>query len=633
MTFRTRTKPSCNATTFGVDRQDGAFSWRFVSPLYVAATLNPINSSLIATALVPIAHALNVPVGQTAILVSALYLASAIAQPAAGKLAEQFGPRRVLFAGILLVLLGGIIGGVAHDIPVAAVARVLIGIGTSAGYPAAMVIIRRRATSAGLSEPPGRVLGGLSIAGTVTVAVGLPIGGVLVDAFGWRSTFLVNIPAAVIALLLTMAWVPKDERLQHRTAYEIAGRIDAGGIVLFGAAMSALLMFLLALPSTQWMALWTAITLCVALVLWELRAVTPFIDMRLLISNRALTRTYVRNALTLLAIYAVFYGLTQWLEAAHGLSPREAGLLLLPMGLGAALLSQPVSARNLVRGPLVVGAISLVVGSVAVALLTAETPVAAIVGVTVLFAIALGTAVVGNQTALYIQAPAEHVGTAAGLLRTFGYVGCVASSTVTGIIFRHNVTDSGMHLVGRLLVVVSIVVLVLTVSDHTLKFGQASPPAATTSADARAWERSAMTGLVKRAWVPLVMVVVMAIAAFTVARLHGVFGSNMYTPDNGNADAIIQFNPKHVLLEIFGAPGTVADINYLDEQAQPQRLDAVTLPWSFEIVTTLTAVLANVIAQGNSNSIGCRITVNGVVRDQESEDSYHAQTSCLVKSA
>jgi MFS family permease len=172
MTFRTRTKPSCNATTFGVDRQDGAFSWRFVSPLYVAATLNPINSSLIATALLPIAHALNVPVGQTAILVSALYLASAIAQPAAGKVAEQFGPRRVLFAGILLVLLGGIIGGVAHDIPVAAVARVLIGIGTSAGYPAAMVIIRRRAMWAGLSEPPGRVLGGLSIAGTVTVAVG-----------------------------------------------------------------------------------------------------------------------------------------------------------------------------------------------------------------------------------------------------------------------------------------------------------------------------------------------------------------------------------------------------------------------------------------------------------------------------
>jgi Mycobacterium membrane protein len=190
-----------------------------------------------------------------------------------------------------------------------------------------------------------------------------------------------------------------------------------------------------------------------------------------------------------------------------------------------------------------------------------------------------------------------------------------------------------MCLVGRLLVVVSIVVLVLTVFDRTVKCGQASPPAATTSADVRPWERSAMTGIVKHAWVPLVMVVVVVIAAFTVARLHGVFGSHMYTPDNGNADAIIQFNPKHVLLEIFGAPGTVADINYLDEQVQPQRLDAVNLPWSFEIVTTLTAVVANVIAQGNTDSIGCRITVNGVVRDQESTDSYHAQTACVVKSA
>ena len=80
-------------------------------------------------------------------------------------------------------------------------------------------------------------------------------------------------------------------------------------------------------------------------------------------------------------------------------------------------------------------------------------------------------------------------------------------------------------------------------------------------------------GLVKRMWVPMVMVVVVAVGALTVSRLHGVFGSNMYTPDNGNADAIVQFNPKHVLLEIFGAPGTAADINYLDEQAQPHRLN------------------------------------------------------------
>lgn len=142
-----------------------------------------------------------------------------------------------------------------------------------------------------------------------------------------------------------------------------------------------------------------------------------------------------------------------------------------------------------------------------------------------------------------------------------------------------------------------------------------------------------MTRLVKRVWIPLVMVIVVAVAAFTVSRLHGIFGSNMYRPDVGNADAIVQFNPKRVLYEIFGPAGTVADINYLDADAQPQRVDGATLPWSFELVTTLTAVAANVVAQGDSDTIGCRITVNGEVRDEHSVDTYHAQTSCLVKSA
>jgi len=68
------------------------FGRRTVAPLVMGSALNPINSSVIATALVPIAAALHVPVGRTSILVSSLYLACAIAQPTAGKLAEEFGP-------------------------------------------------------------------------------------------------------------------------------------------------------------------------------------------------------------------------------------------------------------------------------------------------------------------------------------------------------------------------------------------------------------------------------------------------------------------------------------------------------------------------------------------------------------
>ncbi|WP_239095413.1 MFS transporter [Planotetraspora silvatica] len=442
----------------------------------MSSALNPINSSLIATALVPIAHAMSVSVGATAVLVSALYLASSIAQPTGGRLAEQLGPRRVFLSGIVLVLLGGIVGGVGQHMGTLTVARVLIGIGTSAGYPAAMVIIRRRAIGVGMSEPPGKVLGGLSIAGTVTVAVGPPIGGVLVAAFGWRSAFLINIPITAIALLLTMAWVPKDEPLERRPLREIARRIDVSGILLFGGMMSALLVFLLSLPEPDWISLVITVTLCVILVLWELRAATPFIDIRLLTSNLALTRTYLRGALTLLAFYTVLYGVTQWLEAAHGLSPQEAGLVLLPMGILAAIVSRPISARNLVRGPLIIGAATLVLASAAVSLFTSETPVAAIIGVTLLFAITLGATTVSNQTALYVQAPADQIGTAAGLFRTFSYIGSIASSTITGIVFRQDVTDTGLHLVGDILAGVSIVVLTMTMLDRTLKAPKTPAP-------------------------------------------------------------------------------------------------------------------------------------------------------------
>jgi len=119
----------------------------------MGSALNPINSSLIATALVSIAAAVHVAVGRTAVLVSALYLASAIAQPTAGKLAEEFGPRQVFLTGIVTVLLGVVVGSVADTLTTLIVARVLIGIGTSAGYPSAMLLIRRWSAAAGLSAP------------------------------------------------------------------------------------------------------------------------------------------------------------------------------------------------------------------------------------------------------------------------------------------------------------------------------------------------------------------------------------------------------------------------------------------------------------------------------------------------
>ncbi|HUZ18171.1 MAG TPA: MFS transporter, partial [Spirochaetia bacterium] len=235
------------------EERNEPFSWRFTLPLYLGSTLNPINSSLIATALVPIAAAMHVPVGQVASLVAAVYLTSAVAQPAAGKLAEVFGPRRVFLVGTLCILAAGIIGGLAHSLGMLIVSRVFIGLGSSTAYPSAMVIVRRRAAAAAMSEPPGGVLGGLAIAGMAVAALGLPLGGLLVGAAGWQTTFFINIPVAVITLLAALLWLPPDE---PRTAGAgVLSQIDFGGIVLFGGTITSLLVFLLSLPSIHWVPL------------------------------------------------------------------------------------------------------------------------------------------------------------------------------------------------------------------------------------------------------------------------------------------------------------------------------------------------------------------------------------------
>ena len=311
----------------GADKES-AFPWRFVSPLFMGSALNPINSSLIATALVPIAASIHVSVGRTAVLVAALYLASAIAQPTGGKLAEEFGPRRVFLTGILIVLAGGLVGGFGQDLAALIVARVLIGVGTSAGYPSAMLLIRRRAEVAGLDEPPGGVLGGLVIAGAATTAVGLPIGGVLVDTWGWRATFFINVPFALLTLAMALLWIPRDTPFAgSRSVRQVATRLDVIGIVGFAGAITALLVFLLGLSHPDWIALGLAVVVGASLVWWELRASHPFFDVRLLATNLALTRTYLRFALATLCVYTVLYGLTQWLQAGRGITAEEAALL------------------------------------------------------------------------------------------------------------------------------------------------------------------------------------------------------------------------------------------------------------------------------------------------------------------
>lgn len=135
----------------------------------------------------------------------------------------------------------------------------------------------------------------------------------------------------------------------------------------------------------------------------------------------------------------------------------------------------------------------------------------------------------------------------------------------------------------------------------------------------------------KNLWVPLVVVLVVGIAGSAVYRLHGMVDAKPVADEM--LDESKPVIPKDVVYEVFGPADAHGKISYLDERSQPQHADFESLPWSFTISTKLTSIFANVVAQGDTDTIGCRIIVNGEVRDEQSVTTHDAQAFCLVKSA
>lgn len=140
----------------------------------------------------------------------------------------------------------------------------------------------------------------------------------------------------------------------------------------------------------------------------------------------------------------------------------------------------------------------------------------------------------------------------------------------------------------------------------------------------------------KRVWMPLLLVVVISLGAYAVVRIRDTFGANAgVASGDGNADNTKPFNPKHITYEITGPAGGSVDVDYLDQDGQPHRVDAAPMPWSFTIVTTLPSMSANIVAQGSSTAVDalrCRVIVDGQVRDDRRSDDFQSFIYCLVKS-
>ncbi|MFD7711427.1 MFS transporter [Streptomyces sp. NPDC059785] len=446
--------------------------------MILGSVLNPINSSIVSVALVPIGVAFGAPPSETAWLVSALYLATAVGQPVVGRLIDLFGPRRLFLISTTLVGIAGALGALAPNLGTLIGARVLLGFGTCAGYPAAMSLLRSEAERTGRDSPAG-VLTVLAVSNQTIAVIGPSLGGLLIGLGGWRATSALNVPLALAALLLGALRLPKQSRVRPADGTRTASQLDFPGMALFAATLVALLLFLMDLHADTWYLLLIAVVAAGAFTLRELRAAVPFIDLRVLGGNVPLIATYVRALAAYAVAYGFLYGFTQWVEEGRGLTPSQAGLVQLPLFLTAIVVSTLTGRRPGVRGKLVVGAVAQIVACALILGLGGHSPVWMLLVVGLVFGVPQGLNSLALQNSVYFQAEPERIGSSAGLLRTFIYLGSIVASAATASSFHLHADTGGLHHLAWFMLGAGVLFLLSTVLDRGLRQADAEARAAT----------------------------------------------------------------------------------------------------------------------------------------------------------
>ncbi|MGY0022188.1 MFS transporter [Streptomyces sp. cg35] len=439
----------------------GGFDRRLIAPMILGSVLNPINSSMLAVALIPIGRAFGAPPSQTAWLVSGLYLATAVGQPVIGRLVDAFGPRRLYLAGTALVGVAGLLGALAPNLWVLVASRVLLGFGTSAAYPASMSLLRTESDRTGMKSPSG-ILASLSVSNQVIAVVGPTLGGLLIGAGGWHLIFAINVPLSAACLVLGARRLPRTATRRSDV------HTDVTGMVLFAGALTAFMLFLMDPGAAHWYLPVIGLAAGTVFARRELGSDDPFIDLRVLGGNAPLLATFGRQLLAYTTSYAFLYGYSQWLQEGRGLSASHAGLLLLPMSAAALVVTALTGRDPRVRAKLAVGAITQLLGCAALLFLGSASPVWLLVVIGALFGVPQGLIGLANQNTLYAQADPARMGSSAGLLRTFSYLGALLASAATAAFFQDGATGAGLHGLAWLLIAVAGSFLLLCLADRSL---------------------------------------------------------------------------------------------------------------------------------------------------------------------
>lgn len=435
-----------------------------VAGLSLGTALNPLNSSMIAVALVVLRADFGLDVAAVTWVITSFYLASAAGQPVMGRLADRFGPRRMFMLGMGTVAITCALAPFSPNFALLCVARAVMALGTATAYPSAVVMIGAIAQRAGTES--SRPLGRIQMANTSAAAVGPVAGGLLVGQVGWEALFLVNVPLALAALFIVRKVAPADGVRERGSLARLAKDSDIPGIVGFVGSLLLVMMALLDVaPGYRWWLLGAGTVLAGLFVLRELRFSPPFLDLRLLGRNRPLMLVYLGFAVFSSVYYFVFFGLPQLLQEAGGYDPGLVGLLMLPLA-AMSVLATPWAVRAMskfgVRSVLIAGVVLLTAVAALMWLLTGSLAIPLVLALTTLMGVPYGAVGIATNQGMFLSVGPQERGVAAGIYQTCRYVGAITATVMIGVFAGGGVDQASWGLMVLAMLVLSAVAFGVT---------------------------------------------------------------------------------------------------------------------------------------------------------------------------
>ncbi|GAA4467307.1 MFS transporter [Phytohabitans houttuyneae] len=399
--------------------------WRILGFLGVAQLMLILDVTVVAIALPHIETDLGASREALTWTVSAYALAFGGLMLLGGRVADLVGAKRVVLAGLLVFTAASLVTGLAESSGTLIGGRIAQGVGAALLSPAALSLV----VTLFDGDERNKALGVWSALGGGGAALGVLLGGILTAGPGWPWVFFVNVPIG-LAIAVALAGM-----LPRQGAAGTGGRLDLLGAVLVTASSGALIYAFITAGERGWLTGTTGLLVLLAavgylaFVVWQRRARSPLMDVRLLARRPVATGTFLILLATALMIAVFFLG-TFYFQHARGYGAMRTGLLFLPVAL-ATMAGAHLTGRAIGRlGARSLAVIGLVVAAAGMALpALAIHPATVVVGVSVAAAGTGALFVVASATALGQVAPHE-AGIASGIVSTFHEFGAASGAAV-----------------------------------------------------------------------------------------------------------------------------------------------------------------------------------------------------------